>query len=167
MTTIGDSFAIVAVLFLLGLTAWAMMLLAALLFSHRTEVAMQEYLTRPARGFGLGLVVLVIWGTGAIVLANMPNPLLKILGVVGFMIPFLVSVIGSAGLCGLIAKRIRDAEPGITPYSAMVKATMLVAVAWFFPFIGWFIVAPVILITSLGIGVRVLRHKPKVVPQGV
>jgi hypothetical protein len=67
----------------------------------------------------------------------------------------------------LIAKRIRDAEPGITPYSAMVKATMLVAVAWFFPFIGWFIVAPVILITSLGIGVRVLRHKPKVVPQGV
>jgi hypothetical protein len=49
----------------------------------------------------------------------------------------------------------------------MVKATMLVAVAWFFPIIGWFIVAPVILITSLGIGVRVLRHKANVVPQGV
>lgn len=166
MTTIGDSFAIVALLALLGLTTWALLLIASLLFGQRAESAMWEYTHRPLAGFGTGILILLTWGSLSIVLLNLPNPILKFLGFLGILLPFLVSVIGSAGLCGLIAQRIRDAEPGLSPYAAMVRSSMLVAVAWFFPVLGWFLIAPVILITSLGIGIKSLRPSKRLANSG-
>ena len=159
MTTIGDSFSIVAILTGIGLTTWALILAAGLLFNSRAHTAREKYESRPWLGFGLGLLLAATVGIVSVVLASAPIPIAKLMGTTGLMILLAVSALGSAGLCQIIAMRIRTLEPALSPYAALTRAGMLLVVAMFFPLLGWFLIGPVVFITSLGIGVQALMTR--------
>ena len=165
MTTIGDSFSVVALLLATGFTMWALILTSSLLFSERVNRAKIKYEQRPWLGFGIGVIALLTLGLGSLVISQAANPLAKIIGLGGMMFLLLVSSFGSAGLCQLVAQRIQSLEPSLSPYAALNRSAMLIVVSVFFPAVGWFFIGPVLLITSLGIGLQAMLARTQVVAE--
>ncbi len=165
MTTIGDSFSIIALLLGIGFTTWAIMILSSLLFQERSRQAKNLYETRPFIGFILGLVFLLTEGTISIIIVNLPNPVMKFIGFIGLAIPVAISAVGSSGLCKLVSERIRSLDANISEFAALNRAALLIAVAWFFPLLGWFILAPLLFIVSLGIGLKTMFKQPNLIAE--
>lgn len=159
MTTIGDSFAIVAILIGVGFTTWALFLGAALTFRTRAEMAQARVASRPGQSFLVGLLVAGTLGVVSIAMAANPLPPIKLLGMTGLFTLIAISALGGAGLCLHLSDRIRAMEPGLSVYSGLTRAGMLIVVAGFFPFVGWFLIAPVLFLIFLGVGISVLVRR--------
>lgn len=156
MTTIGDSFAIVAILFGIGFTAWAMILAASILFTEKAMTARRLTERHPWRSFVLGLLVggpLVLVST---ILANLPVPAIKLLGLVGFIALSALAMFGASGVCMSLAGRIRAMDPNVTLYGSVVRAASFIVISTFFPVIGWWFVAPLLFFVGLGVGMQAL-----------
>lgn len=156
MTTIGDSFAIVAILFGIGFTAWAMILGASILFADKALAARNLAERHPWRslaiGFGAGVPLTIV----TLTMAGINFPPVKLIGVMGLLVIIAFSMFGATGVCLSIASRIRNMEPNISVYASLVRASAVLVIASFFPLVGWFLVAPVLFIISLGVGVQAL-----------
>jgi hypothetical protein len=159
VTTIGDSFAVVAVLLGVGITAWAMILAFALMFPARSDRSRTEFELGPVKSFWIGLISLVTLGTLAIGLANAPLPPVKLLGTGLILLLISLGMMGLSGLSLMISARIRAMEPSLSLYASLCRATMLVVIACFFPFVGWFLVAPILFTMGLGVGMLTLRGR--------
>jgi hypothetical protein len=164
MTTIGDSFAVVAVLLGIGLTAWAMILAFALMFAARADQSRTVFERGPAKSFWIGLATLLTLGVLSIALANAPLPPVKLLGTLGMLLLISLGMMGLSGLSLLISARIRTMEPTLSLYGSLCRATMLIVIACFFPFVGWFLVAPILFTMGLGVGMLTLRGKETQAP---
>lgn len=156
MTTIGDSFAIVAILFGIGITAWAMIIGASILFAEKSLMARNLTERHPWRSFAIGFGVVMTVGLVSIVMAGLPFPAIKLLGVMGLMGLGALSMFGASGICLSLAGRIRSMEPNISVYSSIVRGASILVIAAFFPMIGWMLVAPVVFIVSLGVGAQAI-----------
>lgn len=159
MTTIGDSFAIVAILIGVGFTTWALYLATALTFRVRALRAQERVASRPGRAFLVGLLVAGTAGVFTSALAASPIPLIKFVGLAGLFTLIAISALGGAGLCLHLNERIRSMEPGLSDYAGLTRAAMLVVVASFFPFVGWFFIAPILFLVCLGAGTSVLMTR--------
>ena len=142
MTTIGDSFAIVAILIGFG-----------------AEMAKARVAARPGQSFLGGLLVAEPLGFIWVPMAANPVPPIKLLGMTGLFTLIAISALGGAGLSLHLSDRIRAMEPGLSVCSGPPRAAMLIVVAGFFPFVGWFLIAPVLFVTFLGVGVSVIVRK--------
>lgn len=156
MTTIGDSFAIVAILFGIGFTAWAMILGASILFADKALAARNLTERHPWRSLAIGLGAGIPFGIVSTVMASIPNPAVKFLGTMGLLTLVAVSMFGASGVCLSIAGRIRTMEPNISAYASLVRAAAVLVIASFFPLVGWMLVAPILFIISLGVGIQAM-----------
>jgi hypothetical protein len=64
----------------------------------------------------------------------------------------------------LLADRVLEHEPKISPYAALMRGAALVVVPGLLPVLGWFLVAPVMLFVGLGASTKALRIIPTVQP---
>lgn len=150
MLVIGDVLAIVAALVGSAVTVWALVMALSMLFVRRVEVAAEAVEQHPwgAALLGFGLVITV--GLVGVVLAAMPVPIVKLMGLTILMVLCVLALVGIGGMSHLISRRIRSFAPETTPYQALVKGSSLVVMAGFVPFVGWFLVGPLVIITGLG-----------------
>ena len=121
--------------------------------SQRAEEALEQ---SPKRCLFVGLLSLLTFGFG-IVLLNIPNPLMKL---IGFALVTAISgivTVGGAGMAGLMGKRISEMSGAKTTFGALVRGSVAYSVAVFFPYIGWFVLAPISIVCALGAGVRAMR----------
>ena len=162
MTTIGDSFAIVAILFGIGFTAWAMIMAASILFAEKALAARNLTEQHPWRAFAVGLGVLIPLGLIGLTMAALPLPPAKLLGTTLLLALVALSMFGASGLCLSLAGRLRAMEPGISVYASVVRSASFLVIASFFPMVGWFLVAPVVFILSLGVGVQAMFARAEV-----
>ncbi|HLJ55329.1 MAG TPA: hypothetical protein VKT77_09825 [Chthonomonadaceae bacterium] len=106
------------------------------------------------RGAGLGLVVLIgMWALGA-------GP--GIVKLFGFSLTIGVgalAVIGAAGLVQMIGRR-GQPEGGAATFGTVLRGSLVYSLALGFPFIGWFVFAPLSLIVAAGAGVMALVPEP-------
>lgn len=162
MVMLGDVALTVTVLVITGLAAWATLLLLTLLFPSRSAVAAQEMEHHPWRALWLGLAV---FGPGALiglVALNLPSPAAKLLGFVGLLLLLILGFLGATGLVDLMAKRMMDQEGAPNRFAAVSKGAGLLTLAGLLPLVGWFLVAPVVLVAGIGAGVRgVFARSPK------
>lgn len=156
MTTIGDSFAIVAILIGIGITAWAMIIGASILFAERSLAARNLTERHPWRSFAVGIGVALTFGLVSVVMSSMPFPAIKLMGVTGLLSLGALSMFGASGLCLSLAGRIRSMEPNVSVYASVVRAASILVIAAFFPMIGWFLIAPIMFVVSLGVGAQAL-----------
>ncbi|MEQ1821324.1 MAG: hypothetical protein ABL949_02320 [Fimbriimonadaceae bacterium] len=162
MSTIGDSFAIVALLVGFGLTTWAMMLGTAILFAQRAQTARALTERHPWRSFAIGVGLILTVGLFSIVAMQIPNPVAKLIGTIGLFGLISVSMFGMSGLCMIIAGRIRAMEPNTSVYASLTKAATVVVIASIMPVFGWFFVAPLLLIISMGVGAQAMVARESV-----
>ncbi|MBV9867349.1 MAG: hypothetical protein JO316_18485 [Abitibacteriaceae bacterium] len=157
--TIGDVLAVVAGIIGIGLSGWALLISMALIFNRRVAQAQEHLEKAPWASLGVGLVLTFTLGLLSIALLNHPHGLLKLVGV-GLLTGLLwLSSLGAGGLALLINQRIRGLEPGLSEFKALCRGGALIVMACWLPLLGWFLLTPLVIIMSLGAGVKALWNK--------
>ena len=165
MVTIGDSFAVVAVLGGICLSAWALIMAVALVFPGKALAGRERLVSRPWASFFVGLLLWASLGVVSLALLSNPMPLGKLVGWIGILTLSSIAAVGSAGLATLASERLSVLAPDATPYASLSKSAATIVVASLLPFLGWFLIVPFLVFASTGAGVSALRHRTTQVPE--
>lgn len=150
MLTLGDVFAFAAIFVGLAATVWGATVLTLLLARAKTEAAAAQIKAKPVWAGILGFAAALGAALVGIIFLNLPEQTLKLIGAIIMMVQGLTGVLGAASVASLAAERIRAADPSISLYGALTRASLLVVALASIPFIGWFLVTPILL--SYGAG---------------
>lgn len=145
MLTLGDVFAFAAIFVGFAATVWGATVLTMLLAGAKTQAASAQVRTSPFKAGLLGFAVALVIILFGVILANVGAPLVRIVGVMLLMFQALLGVLGAASVATLAADKIRQADGTISEYGAIVRGSLLVVALASIPFLGWFIVTPVLL----------------------
>lgn len=149
--TIGDVFSVVAAILGIYLSGWAAVVAMALIFPSATERA-RLATERPVRIMARGLVILFTLGlAGAVMLASR-IPALKLVGWIVVLALLCISAVGTSGIAREAGRRIQEMDPGMAEYPAFARGAAYVVGATILPILGWFALAPLLLLASLGAG---------------
>ena len=161
MVTIGDSFSIVATLAGIAFTLWSFMLVCALLFPVRVEEARAAVSGSLGKCFGMGLVAFVL-GFFGIVIAQVPNPLAKLAGLMVASGYLACVMVGTAGVAKLAAERLRAlTNQEESHFASFSKSSWYIVVAGMLPVLGWFLFAPLMMVVGGGAGFKAaLKSQP-------
>lgn len=157
--TIGDVLAVVATVVGAAASAWALTVCAALIFTRRTDSAHAALQRSWAKCFVVGLFATFVFLLVSTVLSSLPLPVLKLLGLFGYTMTLGLAAVGSAGLARLLANRIMRHDPEVSAYSALTRGAGLLVAASAFPVLGFFIIAPLVIILSIGAGAIALATR--------
>jgi hypothetical protein len=133
------------------LVAWA-------LFPACVEGCRERYSRRPVAATLIGLVLLVpalllAIGIGQAMRSPMEGPqrfaLLSLL-VVAFAVPFLLGMIGSAGLALRIGAGLTSDLDARQPWRRMLRGGVVLSLVFLAPWVGWFVVLPWTLASGIG-----------------
>ncbi len=156
MITIGDSFAVVALLAGICLSAWALIMAIALVFPSRARFARTRLVNRPWAAFFAGLGIWAIPGVVSGAMLASPIPAAKILGWMGILALLSVAAVGSAGLATLAGERLRGMAPDQTVFASLSKSAAYIVIAGIVPVLGWFLIVPFVIFASTGAGFTAL-----------
>lgn len=161
MLMLGDVFAIVAALAGICVTSWSLTMMVTTLFPVRTARAQAALVDRPRRAFGVGLMLWLTVGVLSIALLNAPSAPLKGLGWLAALALLATVALGLAGIAGLAGDRLRNLDPVLSAYGAQTRGAAFVIGGAMLPILGWFLVAPVLLIVGLGAGFAALPSRSR------
>lgn len=160
--TAGDIQATIGSFAGIALTSWATLLAFKLLFPARADRAAESLETNIWRTSVLGTAFLGLVGGSGLVLIGLPLPLAKIVGLVVIGWVLALSLVGTAGLASLLARRIQDLAPELSPFAAHSRAAAVLVGFSLLPLAGWFVFAPAILAVSAGAGwMAVMARSPR------
>lgn len=103
-------------------------------------------------GRGLGLAALLIVG---LVISGAGAPLVKLIGLGVLLFVGALVAIGCTGMAQTIGKR-GEPDGGTPTFLMLVRGSLVYSLALGFPFVGWFVFAPLALVTAAGAGVMSL-----------
>lgn len=161
--TIGDILAVIAAVFLVGATWAATILLTALAFPVKAAQAQAKIVAAPGASLARGLALFLLIGLLAAAFWSHPGPARLIGGAFWALLGTLAAV-GSAGIARLVSERIQAVGSHMNPFATLTRGTILYVAAGFLPIIGWFLVAPIALLLSLGGGVAALWGRKEAPP---
>jgi hypothetical protein len=148
--TIGDILAVIAAILAIAATWAATIIACALLFQARSQQARDRLAAAPGRIFLRGLmftaVALIVAG---IVNSSHSGPTRILAGAILSAL-LLASALGGSGIVRLIAARINAADDTVNSFANLGRATGLYVAAGFLPVVGWFVLAPLALVFSVG-----------------
>lgn len=162
MLIIGDVLAFFAGITLLAISSWAIAMSMALMFPRRAERARDHLAEKPWQSLIFGLLLAIIPGTISLGLMANTVPAVKFVGFASFMALLGFAAVGFGGLATLVSSRVRAMAPELSPLAAMGRASAIIVVAGLFPFLGWFVFAPLALAFSLGAGFRAVLDRDAV-----
>jgi hypothetical protein len=132
-------------------------LLAEALFPDLVERASRKY-AQPVRitavGFGAALVPVIL----GLILANLPNPLFKLVGITLLVVPALLGLAGSAGLTLRIGAGLRSPIDEAQPWRRVLRGGIVLALSFLLPVVGWVILPVWVLLSGLGALVLCLQE---------
>ncbi len=137
-------------------------LIAQALFPSLVKRAQQHYST-PVKITLIGLVAAALPVIFGVVIANLPNPALKLAGVTLMVIPALLGLVGSAGLTLRIGAGLPAPSDDQQPWRRGLRGGILLALTFLLPFVGW-IVLPLWTLVS-GLGAFILSAKASTHPR--
>lgn len=152
MLILGDVLAIVAALTGVCLSTWALIVGLSLLFNGRVEVARERIARAPWRTGFVGALVGAGFVIAGLVLANLPDPISKGVGVLLILSVIVVALIGVSGLVALLADHLRRLDPAQSGYGAVCRGSAFLVLGSVLPFVGWFLLAPMVLFVGFGAG---------------
>ncbi|MBS1716981.1 MAG: hypothetical protein JSS72_04530 [Armatimonadetes bacterium] len=152
--SIGDVLGPVMALLALSLSGWALTLLADSFFPYRIQRANEAVSVRTNSTLAMGAIVLLIVGTIALMLVSSKVPLLVLFGLLLTSVVLAIAVIGLSGTARLIATRLRSMDNAMSEYGSLSRASAILFASALMPFVGWFIVAPLLLCMGLGAGLK-------------
>jgi len=156
MATIGDVLAVIGIVVATVVSLWALVIAVSVLFGERTARARERIEHSPGKVTLLGAFIVLVLGIIVVALLNQPHGLLKLIGWMIYMLLMLTGAIGFSGLAALVAQRLKQMEPSLTPYGALSRGALFCVLAMLVPLLGWFVVGPLMGFASVGAGVEAL-----------
>jgi hypothetical protein len=124
-------------------------LLAEALFPDLVERASEQY-RKPFKitfiGLGAALVPVVL----GLILANVPNPLVKVLGLTLLIVPAMLGLAGSAGLTLRIGTGLPSPTDEAQPWRRVLRGGVLLACSFLLPVVGWIVLPVWVLVSGFG-----------------
>ena len=159
--TFGDVLAYLAFILATASTLWAAILTIGLVFSKKVAHAAGLLEHTPGKTIGLG-VVLALLGIGlGLVLLNSKNGLGMLIGWVFLAITLFVALIGSAGLALVLSGRMQRLAPTQSALAMLARGGALLIGAGMLPGVGWILLFPLQLFSSLGAGIQALTARER------
>jgi hypothetical protein len=151
--------AVVAIFVAMMVSLTGLLTATAVLLPVHTRKAEGALERSPKRCLVGGISLLLIFAVGMGLLGN-PFPILKLIGFL--LISGLASLLtlGGAGMAQLMGRRISEMSGAKTTFGALVRGSIAYSVGVFFPYIGWFVLAPLSILCALGAGVVALWPSP-------
>jgi hypothetical protein len=150
MLTLGDVLAVVAIVFGTAVGLAALSLASGFAFPLASEAAARKAESRPIASFLLGLALSVPAMFVGLVLVALPSPLAKSAGVLLLAAWAVLLGFGTATVSWLVGQRVQAASPALPRHAALGVASLAVAVSMILPFVGWFLIGPVVALTGFG-----------------
>ncbi|MFQ5400954.1 MAG: hypothetical protein ACE5E7_15325 [Anaerolineae bacterium] len=135
----------------------ALLTLLVFLIPRQVEYARQTLATHPGRSFVVGLVNFLFFGVLAM-LFSQNGELLQLIAVVILLALLGLALIGLSGLAALLRPRLYPPheESSLSLLAATGRTCAILVASLLAPATGWFILAPIALLTSLGAGIATL-----------
>ena len=111
------------------------------------------YEHKPKRAILLGLAIALPGVFLGILLLNAPAAPGKFLGFTVIFTLISLGILGAAGLSRLIGSRLHTPGDEAQPWRRVLRGGVILAITFLFPFVGWFLVLPLTLISGLGAAV--------------
>jgi hypothetical protein len=144
-----DVAAVFGTLLALGIAFPGLLVAWWLLFPVAVGRAKQRFTRTPGRCFGLGLGVAVFVTVPITTLFLIPGPG-QLLSFSVILLALGIAAIGAAGIAAAMGERLTQRTGSLSPVAAFVRGAIALELAAAFPFLGWFVVIPIALITALG-----------------
>lgn len=161
MLIVGDVLATIAILLAFAGAAYGGMVLSGLLFKTHSATTAKQLEAHPVISGFFGLFVLLPAIVFIGVLFSLKLPIATFVGLITLGFVLLAATIGSGGIARLVSQRILKEDPAVNSFAALSKAAGLLTLACIMPFFGWFFVAPLFLILSIGAGTMALFQGKK------
>jgi hypothetical protein len=158
-----DVYAVFGTLLALGIAFPGMLAAYWLLFPTQVETAGQRLTKKPGKTFLVGLAAAIAVAIPITLLFVIGMPFTNFLGALCLVIILAIAAIGAAGIVLKMAGRLEDIIGAEKPMRNFIGGAVALELAVIFPIIGWFLIIPVTLITSLGAAVWSLLGKKKLV----
>lgn len=143
-------FLLVVGLLLVFISYW---LASAALFPRMVERAREAY-AQPVRAVLLGVLIAAPLITLGVVIGAQANPFFKVLGLTISAVPVLLGLVGSAGLSQRIGAGMASPVDDTQPWRRVLRGGIVLALGFLLPFLGWFGVLPLTLLSGVGAAVR-------------
>lgn len=151
-STIGDSFSIIATLGGVAVTAWSFNVACALLFPEKVESARLAVSTRTSSTIGTGFLAL-LFGVVSFIVLSLPFGPAKLLGTIMLAMYFALVAVGISGIAKLAAERMQALKGGQSNlFDSFAKASLYLVLASMLPILGWFLLAPLLILFGGGAG---------------
>lgn len=157
-------FLLIVGLLLVFISYW---LASVALFPRLVERARDAYAT-PVRALVLGVLCAAPLIALGILIGARPNPALKVIGLTIGAVPVLLGLVGSAGLSLRIGAGMASPVDDAQPWRRVLRGGIVLALGFLLPFLGWFGVLPLTLLSGVGAAVlslwrgRKAAHPPAV-----
>ncbi|MDE2125647.1 MAG: hypothetical protein KGJ62_03575 [Armatimonadetes bacterium] len=158
--TLAQVQAAVALVAALIFTAGGLMVAVALLAPSAARRAQAAVRDTPAACIGTGVLLLAVLVVAWIIF-RIPNPLAKLAGLALLLAIGGVLCVGLAGIALLTGARIGEMAGARTDFGMLVRGSVVLSLAAFFPLIGWWLFSPALVAASLGAGARALLARPR------
>lgn len=153
--TIGDVLTVLAVIAGTYVSVWAMIIGCALVFPKKAARAEEHLRTAPWISLILGAALFIIGGFFTILLLNLHNPVLTLLGWLLAVAMIVTMVAGGSGLALVMGARMQQLDRRCSAYRGLARSAGLMVLAVLVPIIGWTI-AGVAAFASLGAGFQAI-----------
>ena len=124
-------------------------LVAQALFPVVVERARHQY-AKPVKVTLIGLVAALLPVVVGAAVSNMPNPVMKLLGVTLMVVPALLGLVGSAGLAQRIGAGLPSPADEQQPWRRVLRGGILLALTFLLPFVGWIVLSLWTLVSGFG-----------------
>ncbi len=124
-------------------------LLAEALFPALVERASRHY-GKPARITFIGLAAALAPVIVGLAMANLPHPLLKMLGLTLVVTPAMLGLAGSTGLVLRIGAGLPSPVDESQPWRRVLRGGILLACSFLLPVVGWIVIPLWVLVSGFG-----------------
>lgn len=146
-----DVIAIFNTLLITGLAFPGMLTTWSLLFPNFVNRASKRVERTPGATFWMGFVGTILFAIPISILLAMPFAPAKFFGWIGIFIALTFASFGAAGVAALMGSRLaRRVRPEMSEMATFVWGAVAFEFSAVFPVLGWFIIIPLGIITSMG-----------------
>jgi hypothetical protein len=133
-------------------------LLAEALFPALVERASRQY-ANPVKLTLVGLATAIVPLVVGLILANMANPLTKIVGLTLVIVPGMLGLAGSSGLALRIGIGLNSPLDATQPWRRVLRGGVVLSCSFLLPVVGWVILPLWVLVSGLGAVVLALKEQ--------
>ena len=139
-------------------------LIAESLFPRFVERARKGYEDKPVKNTLKGaLIAGPLLAVGLNLLDNFAgNPAIGLFGWASVLGPALIGLMGSAGLAQRVGMGLPSPKDEGQPWLRVMRGGIVLSLCCLLPFLGWFVILPIVLVSGFGNGFSAIRNRNKV-----